>query len=340
VLFDDVHSPPSGDAGLDAVFDALLTLDPDRQSLASVLRATFDQLYDGQHTGRYNWDQLYKTEKTHFGTLVEINLQRRFKFADGDKLDYQIVGLDVDCKYSQRMFGWMLPPEAVGGLCLVLTADDSASSWSAGVVRASTHHLSDGANRDGKRTLNLAGRKSIRWLAHFARLPENLLLQLPPDDVESIFANKKSGQKRINELLRRSQGRLVRRGVIATVAQQEDYMKRLRQNGGARETLWPEGILVLGGNFNDDRILAEALGIPVPSRGEVISVRVVPAEAGWAGSVAVIDGLTWRTAHRGDAISEAPRLRMKASAAKAGNWTEPAARSVIIEQTFESEEDS
>jgi hypothetical protein len=26
---------------------------------------------------------LYKTEKTHFGTLVEINLQREFGFADG-----------------------------------------------------------------------------------------------------------------------------------------------------------------------------------------------------------------------------------------------------------------
>ncbi len=38
------------------------------------------------------WDQLFKTEKTHCGTLVEINLHREFKFQDGTKLDYQIAG--------------------------------------------------------------------------------------------------------------------------------------------------------------------------------------------------------------------------------------------------------
>ncbi|WP_418396390.1 NaeI family type II restriction endonuclease, partial [Yersinia enterocolitica] len=52
--------------------------------MAKVFRATFDQLYDGQHTGRYSVEQLFKTEKTHFGTLIEINLQREFGLADGD----------------------------------------------------------------------------------------------------------------------------------------------------------------------------------------------------------------------------------------------------------------
>jgi hypothetical protein len=339
VLFDEVYSPPSGDASLDAVFDALQALDPTGQLMASVLRATFDQLYDGQHTGRYKWDQLYKTEKTHFGTLVEINLQRRFKYADGLKLDYQIAGVDVDCKYSQKKFSWMLPPEAVGHLCLVLTADDTLSLWSAGLVRASEEHLSDGANRDGKKTLNLAGRKSIRWLAHDAALPENLLLQLPPADVDIIFANKRSGQKRINELLRRSQGRLVRRGVVATVAQQEDYMKRLRQNGGARETLWPEGILVLGGNFNDDRRLADSLGVPVPGKGEVVSVRVVRAEATWEGASVALGGSRWRVARPDDAASEGPQLRIQTRASHSANLTRPALES-NIEQMFDAKEGS
>ncbi len=47
-------------------------------------------LLDGQHTGRYRWDQLHKTEKTHFGTLVEINLQRAFGFDDGMTMDFAI----------------------------------------------------------------------------------------------------------------------------------------------------------------------------------------------------------------------------------------------------------
>src|SRR2546430_14927054 len=95
-------------------------LDADGTRSAAVLRETFDQLYDGQRTGRYRWDQLYKTEKTHCGTLVEINLQREFKFSDGRTLDYSIGGVDVDCKYSQRIDGWMIPSEARGHICLLV----------------------------------------------------------------------------------------------------------------------------------------------------------------------------------------------------------------------------
>src|SRR5256885_8626710 len=105
-----------------AVAAQLRQLDPDGSRTAQVLRDTLDQLYDGQRTGRYRWDQLYKTEKTHCGTLVEINLHREFEFQDGLKLDYQIAGVDVDCKYSQKNGAWMIPPEARGHLCLVLWA--------------------------------------------------------------------------------------------------------------------------------------------------------------------------------------------------------------------------
>jgi len=68
------------DPELRAVADELMSHDPDGLRVARVLRRTYDMLLDGQHTGRYRWDQLYKTEKTHFGTLVEINLQREFGF--------------------------------------------------------------------------------------------------------------------------------------------------------------------------------------------------------------------------------------------------------------------
>lgn len=98
------------DHELHKVVQEVRTLDPDGERTATVLRNTLDQLYDGQHTGRYRWDQLYKTEKTHCGTLVEINLQREFDYADGTDMDYQIAGVDVDCKYSQSMGGWMIPP--------------------------------------------------------------------------------------------------------------------------------------------------------------------------------------------------------------------------------------
>ncbi|MDB6037229.1 MAG: restriction endonuclease NaeI, partial [Verrucomicrobiales bacterium] len=112
------------------VASELRRIDPDGFRTATVLRETIDQLYDGQRTGRYRWDQLFKTEKTHCGTLVEINLVREFKFQDGSLLDYQIAGIEVDCKYSQKVGGWMIPPEAVGHLCLVISAEDSGTpNW-------------------------------------------------------------------------------------------------------------------------------------------------------------------------------------------------------------------
>lgn len=114
----------------------LKELDSTGRIFARVIRDTIDQLYDGQRTGRYKWDQLYKTEKTHCGTLVEINLQRQFAFKDGKGLDYEIAGVDVDCKYSQRLGGWMIPPEAQGHVCMLVWAEDSSHpKWSLGLVR-------------------------------------------------------------------------------------------------------------------------------------------------------------------------------------------------------------
>jgi len=81
------------DPELRAVADELMSHDPDGLRVARVLRRTYDMLLDGQHTGRYRWDQLYKTEKTHFGTLVEINLQREFGF-----IRRKVVASKIRCK--------------------------------------------------------------------------------------------------------------------------------------------------------------------------------------------------------------------------------------------------
>ena len=94
------------DRELENVAERILELDPQGLRTSAVLRKTFDQLYDGLHTGRYRWDQLHKTEKTHCGTLVEINLHREFEFEDGREMDYRIAGLEVDCKFSQSPRGW------------------------------------------------------------------------------------------------------------------------------------------------------------------------------------------------------------------------------------------
>lgn len=278
-----------------------------KQRAASAIRRTFDMLLDGMNTGRYRWDQLHKTEKTHFGTLVEINLQREFKFRDGEKLDYSIQGVDVDCKYSYSS-AWMIPPEAQGKVCMVVAASDEASSWSLGLVRAGDNYLNKGSNRDGKATLNAEGRANIHWLYRDSELPQNILLHLPQEDVDAIFAGT-SGQKRLNELLKRAQGKIIRRAVIATVAQQLDPMRRVRKNGGSRD-LQGQGIIVLG-HYAGHQEAAKALGLDVPKNGEVISARIVRKKDHHAGrsTFAAANGEEYVIALKEDPAEPAPDIK-------------------------------
>jgi restriction endonuclease NaeI len=310
--------PPGTDPALERVMAALRTADPDGARMATAIRQAFDLLLDGQHTGRYRWDQLHKTEKTHAGTLVEIGVQRTLGLADGTTLDYFIAGSEVDCKFSHRGGGWMIPPEAEGRLLLLVQASDEEGVWSAGLVRASEEHLNPAGNRDLKRTLNDTGRAAIEWLARGAALPENALLRLPARDIEAIFGWPK-GQQRVNELFRRALGRRISRAVVATVARQDDYMKRVRDGGGARHQLRDEGIVIFG-DYAAHQALAAALGLPVPGPGEFVSARLArreePGEPGGHGDLGRraaarfvrLEGADWLIARDGDAVEAAPLL--------------------------------
>jgi hypothetical protein len=303
--------PYGDDAGMYGVEAELYSIDPTGDRIAAVLRDTLDQLYDGQHTGRWRFEQLHKTEKTHMGTLVEINLHREFDFADGDVTDYKIAGVEVDCKYSMNFGGWELPPEVMGHICLLITASDANSSWSAGLLRIEEPYLRARTNRDSKRQLTASSRANIHklWPDH-GRLQENVFLHLDPQLRDCIFnargrRGNQNGQARTNELFRLVQGKIIRRAELATVAQQDDFMKRARGNGGARTQLSAEGILVLGHQDNDP-LVAAALGLAVPKKGELISARVVPARAERRDPVAIIEGQPWALAREEDPVVPAP----------------------------------
>jgi hypothetical protein len=297
-----------GDNDLAAVAAELRALDGDGSRMAAAIRGALDMLLDGQHTGRYRWEQLHKTEKTHAGTLVEIALARVLRLADGTTLDYTIAGTDVDCKFSYRRGGWMIPPEADRKLLLLVQASDEDGTWSAGLLRATPENLTPAGNRDGKRTLNDRGRAAVRWLHARAPLQENALIRLPPADVAAIFALP-SGQQRVNELFRRAQRMKVSRTVVATVAMQDDYMKRVRDGGGARDQLRAEGIVIFG-DYAGDQLLASALGLPRPGPGEFVSARLVPRprEPGDYGRSIRLAGADWRLASAADPPSPAPAL--------------------------------
>ncbi len=317
----DVGWPAGHDAEIEAVVAELCRLDPTGDRVATVLRDTFDQLYDGQHTGRWNFNELHKTEKTHMGTLVEINLHREFNFEDGDKTDYRIANVQVDCKYSMRPYGWMLPPEVVGEIALLVTANDEASTWQAGLIRVTPEATRGSQNRDAKTSLSPLGRQQIRWLwTDHPGLAPNLFYLLDPAKREAIFSAKakrgnKHGQACLNELFRQVQGRIIRRSEVATVARQEDFMKRARDSGGSRDLLRPEGILVLGHQDNDPRVAAD-LGLPVPQKGELVAARVVRARPDRNDRAAEINGEAWAVARPGDENVAAPVVERKRSKAK------------------------
>jgi hypothetical protein len=296
------------DLELQAVAEHLTENDPAGARTAKVLRRTYDMLLDGQHTGRYRWDQLSKTEKTHFGTLVEINLQREFGFADGKAMDFAIHGVDVDCKYAQNIGEWMIPPEAMGHVVLGVWASDDLGRWSLGFIRITEGVLSPArGNRDLKRRLSASGKAAITWTFRDQPLPENALLRIPPANLMRIFESR-HGTKRVDMLFRLAQRRLISRAVVATVAQQEDYMKRIRGNGGSRSSLRPEGIVILGQYDSHGRV-AEELGLPLPGAGESVSARLAGRRPHHAHAPFVhLDGQDWVLALPEDPAETAPLL--------------------------------
>lgn len=267
----------------------------------AAIRQSFDEVLDGQRTGRYTLAQLSKVEKIYIGTKVEIVVQAEFGLQRGDRMDYLVDDQEVDAKWSIKSRGWMIPTEAVGELCLCMTADDNRSTFSAGIVRADEANLRTSTNKDQKRRFNDEGIAAIAWLANPGILPENLLLRLSEETRAAILDHGLSGQQRVNQLFRRVHNKVVRREVVLTVAQQDDGPKRVRD---ARKALRPEGILVLGHQGSHPGI-AEGLKIEVPSKGSWIATRVVRTESEDTNSV-VIGDERWRLATPDDRVCAGP----------------------------------
>ncbi|GII52793.1 hypothetical protein Pth03_11820 [Planotetraspora thailandica] len=274
----------TGDDALDAVaswFEGHSNLEA---RFGEILRQSIDEVLDGQRTGRFDLaaKTVVKTERTYLGTKVEIICQAAFNLQRGRHMDYLIDGHEVDAKFSGKgLVKQSIPREAVGEICLLMHADDTRGTFSAGLLRTTPDVLSPGkGNQDGKREILAAARSRIRWLVHHGRLPENLLLKLPEATRQAIFnppgvkGRGNSGQQRVNQLFRLVQRRIVRREVVLTVAQQDDGPKRVRD---ARKSLLPEGILILGHQDRHPHIARE-LNVPIPQQGQWISVQVVPVE--------------------------------------------------------------
>jgi len=236
------------------------------ENFPKLIRRAIDEVIDTPRTGRLMLEQIEKTEKTYIGTKVEILFRSFIRFPKGI-LDLNVDGVDVDIKNTVTG-NWMIPNEAVGKPCILIEADeDKAVCW-LGIIVAHMESLTKGANRDQKRSISKEGRQNIRWLLEKYPYPANFWRGFEPKKAWKIFQHEHANA-RLEHLFRESLGRPIPRAVIEGVAQQKDYMKRLRKNGGARDILASEKIAILSGAYDKD--LISRLGLPACGKDEFIS---------------------------------------------------------------------
>jgi len=239
-------------------------------SFAAMLRACVDDVIMTPKTGRRSYEELEKTEKTYIGTRVEIELRALLDLPKG-RLDCVIRGRDVDIKNTMGA-NWMIPTEAVEAPCILVAADEARALCYLGLIVARPEYLTAGQNKDAKRTIIAAGFSHILWLLRDHPYPPNFWRTVPEVAVARIFRGR-AGNHRMAALFREIQGRPIARDVVQAVAQQHDFMRRIRSDGGkgTRDHLAHEGLLLLSGHY--DAPLIAALGLPECTHSEFISYR-------------------------------------------------------------------
>lgn len=228
------------------------------EKLRSFFRSAIDEVIDTARSGRFFFSDLEKTEKTYLGTKFEILLRDWLQVPKGVRLDLLIGGREVDVKSTTVGHGWMIPPEAIDQFCILLRVNEEDALCAVGLIRARREYLSLGDNRDSKKTITAAHRRNIWWLVADFEYTRNFWSVVSPKDRQEIMALS-GGTARLAKLFERYQEIAVSRVQIAAVAQQDDFMKRVRRNGGARDILAPKGIAIL--YSETDRALMHELGL-------------------------------------------------------------------------------
>lgn len=240
------------------------------EKLRSFFRSAIDEVIDTARTGRYFLTDLEKTEKTYLGTKFEILLRDWLDVPHGVVLDLLIGGREVDVKSTTGgASGWMIPPEALNQLCILLRVNEIDSTCAVGLARARPSYLRAGQNRDAKTSFSAAGRANIWWLVQDLAYTPNFWSLIDAQMRGHIMAPR-GGKERLARLFEACLEVPVSRVLIASIAAQDDFMKRVRRNGGARDILAPNGIAVL--YSETDRELMQNLGLQFGSR-EFVSFR-------------------------------------------------------------------
>ncbi|MGB3166121.1 MAG: NaeI family type II restriction endonuclease [Alteraurantiacibacter sp.] len=272
-MFDDFQRIPLGQSHTDFVtleklerdlIDAIGGWQNFIEKLRGFFRSAIDEVIDTARTGRFFFSELEKTEKTYLGTKFEIVLRDWLGVPKGMKLDLLIGGEEVDVKSSSSSArgGWMIPPEAVSELCILIKVREVAALCDFGIVRARSDYLRGSQNRDAKTSFSSAGMANIWWMAKDFNYTPNFWSLTDAEQRQAIMQG--GGTQRLATLFEMFPETPISRVQIEAVAAQDDFMKRIRRNSGARDILAPKGIAIL--YSENDGELMRALGLKFGSR--------------------------------------------------------------------------
>ncbi len=246
-----------------AVVTAAGGIDAFTEMVTALFRQAFDEVIDAPRTNRFTLAEIEKTEKTYIGTKVEILLRNFLRMPKGTILDLSVNGVEVDIKMTTAR-DWMIPRESIGRPAILMKADESSALCDVGLVVCRPDYLRTSNNQDKKGQIAAAQYVNIWWILRRQPYPKNFWEVLPLAERKAIM-EAGTGKWRLAALFEQIQGQPISRSQVEAIGQQDDYMKRLRKNGGARDILGPKQIAILWGS--KDRDLIERFGIgPVTSK--------------------------------------------------------------------------
>lgn len=263
-------SAPFADEGLEVVTKWVREqADPNpTQLFGEAIRQSIDEVLDGPRTGRWDFAQLEKTEKTYVGTKIEIVIRAAFGLERGPHLDLEIEGHDVDLKWAMNS-QWQIPQEAIGQLCLCIGGLHGMTDFRVGVVRCTEKVLNAGSNRDGKRTLTAAAKLAMSVLVPPSPIPPNFVAEMAPDK-RSEVVEQPTIQARVTRLFKLFPYTPVPRSALQTVARTGgDPVRRIRADTGKGDPL--DGMVVLSSQSGGNAVV-EALGYPPLPTGMFMAV--------------------------------------------------------------------
>jgi hypothetical protein len=235
------------------------------------LSAALEFVLDPVRTGRTHLSQLDNVEKTFVGLKVEHFLRDLLDAPKGIR-DLELAGQNVDVKNTVGdSWSWMIPPETYRDSepCLLAAIDEPRREVWLGLIVAKPDYLGK-PNRDLKRGILSKSYENILWLLKAAPLPRDPWVGI---DMRRFLELRKmvGGRKRAAAFFRENLRRPVLRSVLeALLYDQNDPMKRLRANHGAKDILKDENIALLSGKYF--KSLLAQLGFPHVESDEYIAI--------------------------------------------------------------------